>query len=60
LRQPYLKEQAQGLNRLPIRTNLERNAINASIFEQHIQSTHPTFESLSDPINHTIIAEWGE
>ena len=38
-------------------TNLERNAISASIFEEHVRATHPLFGSHLDPPSHTLIIE---
>ena len=37
--------------------NRERNAISAGNFERHILKTHPPFNSLDDPPEHTIVIE---
>ena len=38
-------------------TNLERNIISASIFEEHVKATRPWFGSHWDPPLHTLIVE---
>ena len=38
-------------------TNKERNVISAGNFKQHILDTHPTYESIDPPPDHTIVVE---
>lgn len=38
-------------------TNKERNAITAGIFRDHINLSHPLFDSSDDPPDHTIMIE---